>query len=312
MRGAGPIAPEELASRTDTDVRYLRYWLINQAAGGYVEYDPETDRYTLPDEHALALADEGGPYFVAGGFGLMNAALKAEPRISEAFRTGGGLLWGEHDHDLFVGTERFFRPGYVANLVSSWIPSLDGVEEKLRAGATVADVGCGHGASTIIMAQAYPNSRFFGYDFHAASIATARRAAQEAGLTDRVVFEVATASGFPGSDYDLIAYFDCFHDLGDPVAAAQRAFRALANDGTVLVVEPQAGERTEDNLNPVGRIFSAVSVMICTPNGNADGGAGLGSIATEREIRAAWEAGGFTRFRRAIDTPFNRVFEVRK
>ena len=312
MRGAGPLTPEELASRTNTELSYIRPWLVNQAAGGYVEYDPETGRYTLPDEHALALVDDGGPYFVAGGFELMNAAIKAEPRITEAFRTGAGLLWGEHDHGLFVGTERFFRPGYVANLVSSWIPALDGVEEKLRAGATVADVGCGHGASTIIMAQAYPNSRFFGYDFHAESIETARRAAKEAGVADRVLFEVATASDFPGSEYDLIAYFDCYHDLGDPVAAAQRTYATLADDGTVLVGEPQAGERTEDNLNPVGRIFSAISVMVCTPNGISDGGKGLGTIATERAIRDAWEAGGFTRFRRATETPFNRVFEIKK
>ncbi len=315
MAGAGPLTPAELARRTTTSERYVRDWLVNQAASGYVDYDPTTGQYTLPDEHALALADEDSPAFVAGGFQNLTAIIKAEPRIAEAFRTGGGLPWGEHDPGVFVGTERFFRPGYAANLVAHWIPALDGVEAKLAAGATVADVGCGHGASTIILARAYPRSRFFGFDNHAPSIARARQAAAEGGVAERVVFEVADATDYPGGDYDLIAFFDCFHDLGDPVGAARHAHAALAPDGALLLVEPMAGERVEDNLNPVGRIFSAASVLICTPNALASGASAdtaLGTIATEERLRAALAVGGFRRFRRATATPFNRVFEVRK
>lgn len=315
MAGAGPLTPTELARRTETSERYVRDWLVNQAASGYVDYDSATERYTLPAEHALALADEHSPVFVAGGFQNLTSIIKAEPRIAEVFRTGGGMLWGEHDQGVFEGTERFFRPGYVANLVAQWIPALEGVEAKLTAGATVADVGCGHGASTIILAQAFPRSRFFGFDNHAPSIARARQAAADAGVAERSVFEVASATDYPGGDYDLIAYFDCFHDLGDPVGAARHADEALAPDGTLLLVEPMAGERVEDNLNPVGRIFSAASVLICTPNAlasGADAATALGTIATDEQLRAALAAGGFNRFRRATETPFNRIFEVRK
>jgi SAM-dependent methyltransferase len=315
MAGAGPLTPAELALRTITSERYVRDWLVNQAASGYVDYDPENGSYTLPDEHALALADENSPAFVAGGFQNLTAIIKAETRIARAFRTGGGLLWGEHDPGVFEGTERFFRPLYTANLVARWIPALDGVEARLAAGATVADVGCGHGASTIILAQAYPRSRFFGFDNHAPSIVRARQAAAEAGVDERVVFAVAEAGDYPGGDFDLIAFFDCFHDLGDPVGAARHAHAALAPDGALLVVEPMAGECVEDNLNPVGRIFSAASVLICTPNALASGASAdtaLGTIATEESLRAALAAGGFSRFRRATSTPFNRVFEVRK
>ncbi|HYN87336.1 MAG TPA: methyltransferase domain-containing protein [Ardenticatenaceae bacterium] len=308
---AGPLTPAELAERSGTVERYVRTWLINQAAGGYVEYDPHTGRYTLPDEHALVLADESGPYAMAGGFEAVLSALKAAPKIMEAFCTGGGLLWGEHDHGMFVGTERFFRSGYLANLVSRWIPALDGVQEKLEAGATVADVGCGHGAATIILAQAFPRSRFYGYDNHAPSIEAARRAAAEAGVENRVTFEVASAAEYPNLQYDLIAYFDALHDMGDPIGAIRHARETLAPDGTVLLVEPQAGEKVEDNLNPVGRIFSAASVLVCTPNAMASGGMGLGTIATEAQIREVVTAGGLSRFRRATETPFNRVFEAR-
>jgi SAM-dependent methyltransferase len=315
MAGAGPLTPTELARRTETSERYVRDWLVNQAASGYVDYDSATERYTLPAEHALALADEHSPVFVAGGFQNLTSIIKAEPRIAEAFRTGGGMLWGEHDPGVFEGTERFFRPGYVANLVAQWIPALEGVEAKLTAGATVADVGCGHGASTIILAQAFPRSRFFGFDNHAPSIARARQAAAEAGVAERSVFAVAGATDYPGGDYDLIAYFDCFHDLGDPVGAARHASEALATDGTLLLVEPMAGERVEDNLNPVGRIFSAASVLICTPNAlasGADATTALGTIATDGQLGSALAAAGFSRFRRATETPFNRVLEVRK
>jgi len=311
LAGAGPLTPAELAARTDTSEQYVHPWLVNQAAGGYVSYDPASGRYSLPPEQAVALTDETSPYCVLGGFQVLTSAMKAEPRIAAAFRTGAGLAWGEHDPGLFEGTERFFRPGYAANLAASWIPALDGAEGKLRAGATVADVGCGHGISTIIMAEAYPNSRFFGFDNHAPSIARARELAAEAGLAGRVVFEVASATDFPGSNYDLIAYFDCLHDMGDPVGAARHARAALKADGHALLVEPMAGERDDDNFNPVGRIYSAASVLVCTPNALATGGTALGTIATEQALRETLLAGGFTRFRRATETPFNRIFEAR-
>jgi SAM-dependent methyltransferase len=312
MAGAGPLTSVELAQRTATTERYVREWLLNQAAGGYLEYDPQTGRYRLPDEHALALADEHSPVFVQGGFQNALAMLKAEPRIAEAFRTGEGMPWGEHDSGLFLGTERFFGTLYAANLVSIWIPALHRVRAKLEAGATVADIGCGHGTSTILLAQAFPRSRFFGYDNHAPSIQHARQAAAEAGVTDRVTFESAAATEYPrqGLGYDLIAFFDCFHDLGTPIEAATHAAATLAKEGTVLLVEPMAGEHIEDNLNPVGRLFSAGSILCCTPNALASGGMALGNQATDQQLREAWHAGGLSSFRRAITTPFNRVFEV--
>ena len=311
MAGAGPLTVSELAVRTGTDERYLHPWLVNQAAGGYIAHDPATGRYWLPPEQAVALTDETSPYYVGGGFQVITAAMKAEPRISENFKTGEGLPWGEQDSGLFQGTERFFRPGYEANLVDTWIPALDGAQAKLEAGATVADIGCGHGIHTLIMAAAYPNSRFFGFDSHAPSIARARQLAAEAGLADRAIFDVASATDFPGGDYDLIAYFDCLHDMGDPDGALRHARRALKPDGHVLIVEPMAGERDADNFNPVGRIYSAASVLVCTPNALATGGEGLGTIATERDLRKVATAGGFSRFRRATETPFNRIFEAR-
>jgi SAM-dependent methyltransferase len=305
---AGRLTSEELARRTGTHERYVREWLLNQAAGGYVEYDPNSGRYTLPPEHAALLS------IVFAGFQTYLAAARAEPRIVDAFRTGAGMPWGEHDPGVFVGVERFFRPGYEQFLVSSWIPALDGVAEKLERGATVADVGCGHGASTIILAQAYPRSRFVGFDNHDASIEAARRAAAEAGLAGHVSFEVVSATEYPAplAGYDLIALFDCLHDLGDPVGAAKHALEALAADGTVVIVEPMAGERVEDNLTPLGRALSGASTMLCTPHSRATGGPALGALASEAQLREVVTAGGFGRFRRATETPFNRVFEVRK
>jgi SAM-dependent methyltransferase len=312
MADGEPMTPASLAQCTGTDERYVREWLLNQAAGGYVAYDAATNTYVLPPEQALALANEESPAYVAGGFKLLLAAAKAAPRVAQAFRTGGGLSWEAHDPDLFDGTERFFRPGYVANLVSSWIPALDGVEAKLEAGATVADVGCGHGETTILMAQAYPGSRFFGFDTHARSIERARRAAADAEVTDRVVFEVADAADFPGSGYDLVAYFDAFHDLGDPVTAARHAYERLAADGTLLLVEPPAAETIEGNLNPLGRLFAGGSLLICVPHALATGQMALGNQATERQLRELLTTAGFARLRRATETHFNRVFEARR
>jgi len=310
MAGSGPVTPAELAGKTGTVERYVREWLINQAAGGYVEYDPVAQRYRLPPEQAVALADETSPFFVGGGFYVVKALMHAEPRILEAFRTGGGMPWGEHDPDLFCGTERFFRPGYTAHLIGSWIPSLDGIQAQLHAGANVADVGCGHGASTIIMAKAFPRSRFFGFDAHAPSIDAARRAAAAAGIADRVTFEVADATSFPDHGYALIAFFDCLHDMADPVGAARRASQALAREGRVMIVEPMAGDSVEENFNPVGRVFSAASTLCCTPNSLHSGGPGLGAVATEKALREVVLKGGLKLFRRATQTPFNRVFEA--
>ena len=312
LAGAAPLTPEELAKETGTVERYVREWLINQAAGGYVEYDPATGRYRLPPEQAVALTDETSPYFIGGGFYVIKAMLRAEGRIAEAFQKGGGMLWGEHDPDLFVGTERFFRPGYTAHLVAEWIPSLTGAEAKLKAGATVADVGCGHGASTLIMAKAYPKSRFFGFDNHEPSIQRARQAAKAAGVADRVTFEVADAKSIPGAGYDVIAFFDCLHDMGDPVGAITRARQVLAAEGNILIVEPMAGNAVEENFNPVGRTFSAASTLCCTANSLALGGPALGAVASEQTIRDVVTKGGLTQFRCATTTPFNRIFEARR
>ena len=314
MADGAPTTPAELAGRTGTSERYLREWLLNQAASGYVEYDPASGRYRLPPEHALALTDEASPLFLGGGFQVLGAMAKATPRIVEGFQTGRGMLWGEHDPDLFAGTERFFRPGYAANLVSTWIPALDGADARLRAGGTVADVGCGYGASTIIMARAYPNSHFYGFDNHAPSIAAARRAAEAAGLDDRVTFAVASAQAFPGAGYDLITFFDCLHDMGDPTGAVAHARAALAPTGAALIVEPMAGERVEDNFNPVGVIYSGASVLCCTPNALASGSHpdhALGTVASDAALREVVTAGGFGSFRRATETPFNRIFEAK-
>jgi SAM-dependent methyltransferase len=303
---------ETLARKTETDPRYLREWLSAQAASGYVEYDPATQRFSMSEEQALALAQEGSPAFIPGAFQVSVALFKAIPKMMQVMRTGLGLGWHEHDTSLFHGTERFFRPGYAANLVSSWIPALDGVHDRLKAGATVADVGCGHGASTIIMAQAYPNSTFLGFDYHAPSIEHARDAAKKAGVADRATFEVAKAKDFPGRNYDLVAVFDCLHDMGDPVGAAAHVRASLKPDGTWLIVEPFANDRLEDNLNPIGRIYYSASNFICTPASRAqEVGACLGAQAGEARLRDVVTRGGFSRFRRATQTPFNLVLEAR-
>jgi 2-polyprenyl-3-methyl-5-hydroxy-6-metoxy-1,4-benzoquinol methylase len=289
----------------------VREWLLNQAAGGFVEYDAASGRYTLPDEQAAALADEKSPCFLPGAFQIIASVFKDEARLGQAFRSGEGLAWGEHHHDLFAGTERFFRPGYNANLVGAWIPALEDVQARLTAGGRVADVGCGHGASTLIMAQAFPRSRFTGYDNHPASIAAAKEAAQQAGLADRVQFEVAASTGYPGRGYDFVTCFDCLHDMGDPVGAAAHVRASLRPDGTWMIVEPFAGNRVEDNLTPVGRVFAAASTMICVPASLAQDGPALGAQAGEDRIRDVVTRGGFTSFRRATQTPFNLVFEAR-
>jgi SAM-dependent methyltransferase len=311
LKASGPATPQELASRTGTSERYIRHWLLNQAASGYVDYSPESERYSLSAEQATVFADEESPYSMAGGFELLTSLIKAEPRIEQAIRTGKGMFWGEHDHGLFTGTARFFKPGYLGNLVQSWIPSLTGIEEKLTRGGVVADVGCGFGVSTIIMAKAFPNSRFLGFDTHAGSIEEAREAAQEAGVAGRVSFEVASAQEFPGRDYDLVTFFDCLHDMGDPLGAARHVREVLRQDGAAMIVEPMAGDRVEDNINPIGRIYTAASVLVCTPHAIAEGGKALGTIATDAELREIFDVAGYSSFRRSTETPTNRVFEVR-
>jgi ubiquinone/menaquinone biosynthesis C-methylase UbiE len=308
----GPATSIELADATKLNERLLREWLAAQAAAEYVSYDPVTGRFSLSPEQRMVFADEESPVFLAGGFELMAAIYKDEPKVSKAFQSGLGLGWHEHDVCLFRGTERFFRPGYNANLVANWIPALDGVEAKLKAGAKVADVGCGHGASTILMAQAYPNSRFTGFDYHAPSIERAKQLAADAGVADRTEFVTASAQDYPGEGFDLVCIFDALHDMGDPVGAAAHIRRSLKPDGTWLLVEPNAHDDMTGNMNPVGRMFYSASTMVCTPASQSqDVGLALGAQAGEARLRQVVEDAGFTRFRRATETPFNMVLEVR-
>jgi SAM-dependent methyltransferase len=312
MAGAGPMTSAELAAKTKTTERYVREWLAAQAAGGFVLYDPATGKYTLPPEQAMALADELSPVFLPGFFQAVAACIKDEPKISEAFLTGKGVGWHEHDADLFRGTERFFRPNYRANLVSSWIPSLGDTEAKLKAGARVADVGCGLGTSTVLMAQAYPKSTLTGFDYHPESIRLAREAAAKAGVSDRVTFEVAKAKDYPGKGYQLVAFFDCLHDMGDPEGAARHVLGTLDANGAWMIVEPFAHDKLEDNLNPIGRVYYGASTMLCTPASlSQEVGLGLGAQAGEGRLTKVLKAAGFTRVRRAAETPFNIVLEAR-
>jgi SAM-dependent methyltransferase len=312
MAGAGPLSSSEVAERAGASERSVREWLRNQAAGGYVEYDPQGDRYTLPDEHALALADESSPFYILGMYDSIASLYADEDRILEAFRSGEGMGWHEHDHRLFRGTERFFRPGYRGHLVSEWLPALHGVREKLERGAKVADVGCGHGASTIIMAEAFPNSEFFGFDYHQASIERARAAARDAGVEDRISFATASAKDYPGSDYDLVCVFDCLHDMGDPVGASAHIRQSLGEDGTWMIVEPFAGDSVQENLNPVGRVFYGASTVICTPASLAqEVGLALGAQAGQARLAEVIEEGGFGAVRRATETPFNLILEAK-
>ena len=312
MADGEPIAPAELADRAGIAERYAREWLSAQAASGYVDYDPDSGRFSLPAEHAVAFTDEGSPAYLPGFYELAVGSVLDSPKITEVAKSGAGYGWGDHHHDVLEGCERFFRPGYNANLLSSWLPSLEGVVEKLERGAKVADIGCGHGASTILMAEAFPNSTFVGSDYHEGSIETARKRASEAGVAERVTFEVAPAVRHPGSDYDLVTMFDCLHDMGDPVGGARRVREVLASDGTWMIVEPNAGDRLEDNLNPVGRAFYGFSTLLCTPASlSQEVGLALGAQAGEARIRDVVESGGLTRFRRAAETPFNIVFEAK-
>jgi 2-polyprenyl-3-methyl-5-hydroxy-6-metoxy-1,4-benzoquinol methylase len=312
LASGGPQTPAELAKRTGTSERYVREWLSAQAAGGYVTYTPANGKFHLSEEQAFAMADENSPAFMPGAFQVALAATKAEEQLSERFKTGQGMGWHEHHHELFVGTERFFRPGYAANLVTTWIPALEGVDAKLRNGARVADVGCGLGASTVLMAKSYPKSEFVGFDYHDKSIETAKQRAKDAGVADRIRFEVAKAKDYPGKDYDFVTFFDCLHDMGDPAGASAHVRSTLKKDGTWMIVEPFAGDKLEDNLNPIGRAFYGASTLLCTPASlSQEVGLALGAQAGEKRLREVVTSGGFSHFRRATQTPFNLIFEAR-
>ncbi len=313
MSDGVPINAAELARKTKTDERYVREWLCAQAASGFVEYDSGTGQFSMTEEQAAALGAEGGPFYFLGAIDIAVAMIRDEPQLLEAFRTGKGVGWHEHDACLFRGTERFFRPGYMRHLLSEWLPALEGVKEKLEAGGRVADVGCGHGASTILMAQAFPKSRFWGFDYHAPSIESARAAAATAGVDDRITFEVASAKDFPGKSYDMVAFFDCLHDMGDPVGAARHVHSTLGDKGAWMIVEPMASDRVEDNLNPVGRVFYSASTFLCTPASKAqEVGLALGAQAGEAQLRRVISEGGFGQIRRVAETPFNMVLEAKR
>jgi SAM-dependent methyltransferase len=311
MAGAGAISSADLATKTATDERYVREWLAAQAAAGYIEYDSASQRFTLPPEQELVFAVEGSPVFMPGAFEIIASILRDEPKIAEAFKSGRGVGWHEHDPSLFSGTERFFRPGYAVHLVDEWLPALEGVRDRLERGIEVADVGCGHGSSTILMAKAFPKSKFVGFDYHQPSLDRAAAAAKEAGVTN-VRFERALAKEYPGKNYGLVAFFDCLHDMGDPVGASAHVRQTLAPDGTWMIVEPFAADRVEGNLNPVGRAYYAFSTLLCTPASlSQEVGLALGAQAGEARIRDVVTQAGLTRFRRASETPFNAVFEAR-
>ncbi len=306
------MTSHELAEKTNTDERYVREWLASQAAGGYITYDEKEDKFSLSEEQAFALAKEDSPAYLPGAFELALGSLAAVPRIAESFRTGAGMGWHEHDDGVFHGCEKFFRPGYAANLVSMWIPALQDVKAKLEAGARVADVGCGKGASTILMAKSFPKSKFYGFDYHDKSIEGARETAEKEGLGDRVTFGVSKAKEFPGTDYDFVAVFDCLHDMGDPVGAAKHVRESLSKDGTWMIVEPFANDELKDNLNPVGRVYYSFSTLLCTPcSRSQEVGLCLGAQSGEKGMREVVNAAGFSRFRRATETPFNIVYEAR-
>lgn len=312
LASSGGMTPADLSSKTHTNERYVREWLSAQAAAGYVLYDPKTGKYSMTPEQVFTLADENSPAYLPGAFYVAAAMFKDEPEITEAFRTGKGVGWEKHHTDLFMGTEKFFRPAYAGNLVSNWLTALDGVVPKLKAGATVGDVGCGYGSSTIIMAKAFPKSKFIGYDPHKPSIEFARKSAATSGLTDRVTFEIAKAQDYPSRNLDLVAFFDCLHDMGDPAGAAKHVRQSLKPDGTWMIVEPYANEKLEDNHNPVGRVYFSASTMICTPASKAqEVGLALGAQASDSRLREVVMSGGFKSFRRATETPFNRVFEAK-
>lgn len=307
----GPLSTEELADRTGTTERYVREWCCAQAGSGYIEFDPPTGRFSMSPEQQAVFADEESPTCMTGGFYAIGSMFIDEPKIAHAFQSGEGVAWGDHSDCLFCGTEKFFRPGYAANIVAEWLPALEDVVPRLERGARVADVGCGHGASTLVMAEAFPASTFVGFDFHEASVRRATALAGESGL-DNVRFEVAAAKHYPGNDYDLVAFFDCLHDMGDPVGAAAHTLRALKPDGTMLLVEPFAHDRVEDNLNPVGRMYYCFSTMVCTPASiSQEVGLALGAQAGEKKLESVVREGGFTRFRRAAATPFNLILEAR-
>ncbi len=309
---AGPVNSVELAQRTGTVERYVREWLVNQAAGGYLEYNPATERYSLPAENAVVLLDKTSPYYLAGAFQLVMGMQKAEEQITQAFRNGGGIFWGDQHSDLIEGTRRFFGPSYHNFLTSNWIPALEGMQAKLDAGAKVADLGCGLGTTTILIAKAFPASEIYGFDYDAGSIELARQAAKEAGITRHISFDAVSSTDYPNRQYDLIAMCDCLHDMANPVNVARYAFQCLKDDGAILVVEPMAAETTEDNFNPVGRIYSAASTLCCTPNALAGGGPALGTLATAKKLEEVFTEAGFSQFCMVTQTPFNRVFAVRK
>jgi len=307
----GPLTSEELAKKTNTNERYVREWLANQSAGGYLIYNSDNGKFTLPLEQSLVLANENSPVYIHGAYQAIKSFFKDEEKFVEMFKTGEGLKWGEHDHDLFEGTARFFKPNYVGNLIQSWIPSLDGVEQKLKEGSKVADVGCGYGISTMLMAKAYPNSHFFGIDNHAPSIEAANESAKKEGVTGNIEFKSVSANESIGNDYDFITFFDCLHDMGDPIGAMKFAKQSLKPDGSCMIVEPMANDNLKDNLNLVGRVYYAASTLVCVPNSLADNGPGLGAQAGEKRIKEVAEKAGFTRFRRAVQTPFNIIYEAK-